>query len=278
MEFTSPARAYHEYLGPALFEPLAEEVLGVAAPGAGEAVLDVACGTGVLTRRLAAAVGSGGEVVGVDVNPMMVEVARSVPAPDGARIDYREGDGTALDLPSGTFDFVSCQQGLQFFPDRLRGVTEMRRVAADGARAVVACWCGLDRLPLFAALTEAEDENLRAFGVGATREDLTAPFSLGDADELHDLLERGGWVDVSVVERTVDARFSDPERFLERMEFAYAAVVPQFAEDPDVFRQYLAAIVRDTKEIVEAHRRGDHVVAPMYVNVATARAADGTAA
>jgi SAM-dependent methyltransferase len=266
----SPAQAYQDYFAPAIFEPLADRVLGVRAPAAGDRVLDVACGTGILTRRLAAAVGETGRAVGVDINPMMIEVAVAVTDP-GLGIAYRVGDGAALGLPTDELDAVYCQQGLQFFPDRAAGIAEMRRVLHDDGVAVVAVWQGLEAHPLYAALIDAEEPHLAALGVEVSRDELAAPFSLGDPDELTGLFRTAGFGDVSVVPVAIEARFADADRFVHRMEFAYAAVVPQFAADPTAFATYLEAIQRDTRDVVEAHRRGAQVVTTMHANVAVAR-------
>jgi ubiquinone/menaquinone biosynthesis C-methylase UbiE len=266
----TPAHAYQAYFGPAIFEPLADQVVACATPAPGDRVVDVACGTGILTRRLAAAAGAAGRVVGVDVNPGMIAVARELPAGPGAAVEYRHGDGTALDLPDASFDAVYCQQGLQFFPDRAAGAREMRRLVVAGGRAVVAAWRGLDHHPLYAALADAEEPHLTELGVEVTRAELEAPFSLGDADQLAGLLQDAGFGRVAIRSVSVEARFADADRFVERMEFAYAAVIPQFVEDADAFASYLDTIGRVTQGIVESHRRGDEVVVPMHAHVAIA--------
>jgi SAM-dependent methyltransferase len=268
----TPAEAYQEYFAPAIFEPLASELVGVAPPRAGDRVLDVACGTGVVTRRAAAIVGPTGRVVGVDINPGMVAVAQSQPGVDSVAIEYRQGDAQALDLPNGSYDVVYCQQGVQFLPDRAAGLREMRRVLRNGGRVAIAVWHGLDRHPLYAALTEAELPHLNRFGVEVTRGDLVAPFSLGDRDELAALLAGAGLRDIEIVSRTIEARFATPDRFVERLEYAYAAVVPVFAADPAAFADYLAAIDRETKSAVERCREGEWVVVPMHTHIAVARA------
>ncbi len=268
---TSPVQAYQEYFGPAIFEPLLAHLIELAAPRPGERAIDVACGTGIVTRALAERVGGEGSVVGVDLNPMMIELAGSLPAPDGAAIDWRQGDATALDLPDASFELACCQQGMQFFGDRAAGAAELRRVLVDGGRAVVAVWHDLAAHPLYAALAAAEEPHLSALGVEITREELTAPFSLGDADALRDLLAAARFSAVDVTSRTIEARFPDADRFVERMEYAYAAVIPRFAEDPEAFQSYLEAIGRDTREIVETYRDGDHVVVPMHAHIAVAR-------
>jgi SAM-dependent methyltransferase len=268
----NPAQAYQSYFGPAIFEPLAERVLAVAAPAAGERVIDVACGTGILTRPVAAHAGPDGRVVGVDINPAMIATARAIEPDEGsAPIDYRAGDGSALDEPSGAYDVAYCQQGLQFFPDPSAGAAELRRVVRDGGRAVVAVWQGIDRHPLFAALADAEEPHLAALGVSLSRAELIAPFSLGDPDELRGLLRDAGFADVRLTTQSIEARFADADRFVERLEYAYAAVVPAFAQDPAAFQGYLERIAADTRDVVETYRSGDHVVVPMHANVAVAR-------
>jgi ubiquinone/menaquinone biosynthesis C-methylase UbiE len=267
----TPAHAYQKYYVPAIFQPLTEQVFAVAAPERGDTVLDVASGTGIIARRAATVVGPAGRVVGVDISPGMVEVARSLPVPEGAgEIEWLQGDGMALDLPDNEFDFLYCQQGLQFFPDRAAGVREMRRVLDAGGRAVIATWRGVDRHPIFTAFADAEEPHLAVLGVKLSRAELEAPFSLGDPDELRSLLSEGGFSEVTITERPVTARFADADRFVDRMEFAYAALIPQFAEDPAAFDAYLKAIAEDTKDIVAEFRQGDDVIFPMHAIIAVA--------
>jgi SAM-dependent methyltransferase len=263
----SPAEAYHAYYGPAIVDPLSDRLLALAPPSVGDRVLDVACGTGILTRKLAHAAGSAGCVVGVDVNPKMVEVAQGL---GDTSINYRQGDGTALDLADDSFDALYCQQGLQFFPDPAAGAREMQRVLARGGRAVVACWRGLDAHPFFEALADAEQPHLVATGVQVDRAELIAPFTLGDREEFGGLFRNAGFSNVEIHEVPIDARFADADRFVEHMEYGYAAVVPQFAEDPAKFAAYLEAVNRETRDLVAAYRQGDEVVVPMRASVAVA--------
>lgn len=268
----TPAEAYQDYFGAAIFEPMARKLLAYAPPEAGDRVLDVACGTGIVARLAAAITGPTGHVTGVDINPGMIAVATTQPGPDGVPIEYVQDDALALALPDASYDVVYCQHGVQFFPDRPAGLREMRRVLRDGGRVAIAVWHGLDRHPLYAALTDAELPHLTAFGVKVTRADLVAPFSLGDRDLLASLLSDAGFRHVEIVTRSIDARFATPDHFVERLEYAYAAVVPQFAEDPDLFAQYLTHINEETRAIVQRHRDGAWVVVPMHSHVAVAHA------
>jgi ubiquinone/menaquinone biosynthesis C-methylase UbiE len=267
----NPARAYQDYYGPAIFEPLAGQVLARATPADGDHVLDVACGTGIVTRRAATAAGPRGRAVGVDISPVMLEVAGAIDPPAGsAPIDLLEGDGSALDLPDETFDLSYCQQGLQFFPDRPAAASEMRRVLRDGGRAVIAVWRSLDHHPLYEALAAAEQPHLAAIDPDLSSDGLTTPFSFGDPEALRRLLVDAGFARVEITGATIEARFSDADHFVERLEFAYTAVDPAFGTDPATFRDYVDAVAADTSDVVEEHRDGDHVVVPMHANVAVA--------
>jgi SAM-dependent methyltransferase len=263
------ADAYASFFGPAIFEPLAEVSVRFARPRPGERALDVACGTGILTRRLATAVGPGGHVDGVDINPDMITTATHTPAPPGASIEYCVGDAVTTPPPNPPYDLVSCQQGLQFMVDRVAAARQMRRALAPGARAVLTCWRGLDEHPFYAAVLQAELPHLAGLA-DVTEADLAAPFSLGAPDRLAAVLQDAGLTVDEMVTEEIAAVFPRAN-LVRRIEQAYAAVVPAFAADPDAFEAYLDAIDQATRPVVEAHRVGDQVVVPMRALVAVAR-------
>src|SRR4051794_35688658 len=124
---STPAEMYERYFVPAMFRPWARVLLEHAVPQAGERVLDVACGTGVVAREAAPLVGPLGQVVGVDMSSAMLAVASSLPVPAGAPISWQEGSALALPCEDGAFDIVLCQHGLPFFPQRAPAAREMRR-------------------------------------------------------------------------------------------------------------------------------------------------------
>src|SRR5262245_35646 len=123
---TNPAHTYESFFVPAIFVPCTRLLVEAAAPQRGERVVDIACGTGIVARTLAPLVGPNGKLPGVDISPAMLAVARTL-VPDGSSIDFRQGNGIALDLPDRSAELVTCQHGLQFFPDRLAGTRHMRR-------------------------------------------------------------------------------------------------------------------------------------------------------
>jgi ubiquinone/menaquinone biosynthesis C-methylase UbiE len=125
----------HYILGP--WAPLLVEAAGIVS---GESVLDVACGTGVVTRIAAERAGITGKVVGLDLNPEMIAVAETLPRPAGAKIEWLARSALDLGLVGGTFDAVLCQQGLQFFPDKLTALREMHRVLRRDGRLALSVW------------------------------------------------------------------------------------------------------------------------------------------
>ena len=118
---------YEHYFVPAMFLPWATILLRHAAHQARERVLDLGCGTGIVARQVDPLVGTEGQVVVLDMNKAMLDVARALPAPPGATIRRHEGNAMALPFPEGAFDVVLCQHGLQFFPDRA-GQGDFRRL------------------------------------------------------------------------------------------------------------------------------------------------------
>jgi SAM-dependent methyltransferase len=262
----SPAEIFDRYFGPALFAPWARVLLEHAAPEPADRVLDVACGTGTVAHQAAPLVGAGGKVVGVDVNPGMLAVARSKPVPDGARIEWLEQDAMALDLPDGAFDLVVCQQGLQFFPDRAAAASEMRRVVRDGGRVLLSVWQGLDVHPLYSALCISQARHL-----GVPLADVAAPWSLPDADEIRALLVGAGLRGVDVAARTLTVRFPSPEQFVYLTLSAGAAFLPEFDWNDEVLRTKLIDnVTRDIESVVREYTGGDVLEFPTSWHIAAA--------
>jgi len=177
---------YERYLVPSIFGPWARELVDLADPRPGERIVDVACGTGIVARLAAERI-KGGHVVGLDINPGMIAVARSI----GPNIEWYEGNALEMPLADASFDLVFCQQGLQFFPDRLASAREMRRVLAPGGRLALCCWRSIDDSPGFGALLVALEHHCPE-GAATMR----APFSLGDSEELRHLLSQVGFKEI----------------------------------------------------------------------------------
>lgn len=118
------AEVYESKFVPAIFGECAPHLVGFAEIGPGQAVLDVACGTGIVARTAAERVGPQGRVVGVDLNDPMLAVARRL-RPD---VDWRRADAATLPFDDASFDAVLCQAALMFFPEPEQALREMARV------------------------------------------------------------------------------------------------------------------------------------------------------
>ena len=147
------AAAFYERYVMLIMDPWVRRLVDVAMLQPDEHVLDVACGTGFVARLAAQRVGVKGRIVGIDLNPGMIEAARKTDAPTA--IDWRIGDAAALPFEDGGFDAVLCQQGLQFLPDRIQALREMRRVLRLGGRLAFTVWSAIDDTPYQAALADA---------------------------------------------------------------------------------------------------------------------------
>jgi len=238
------AEDYERYLVPAYFSPFAEALVAFAAPWPGEQVLDVACGTGVVTRLLAERVGPAGQVTGLDSNPSMLAVARD--HLDAPNVAWREASALSMPFVDGTFDLVTCQQGLQFFTDRAAGMAEMRRVLRPGGRLVLNVWCSVEHNPVFKLLGEALGHLL---GPEAAT---LPPFSLGDREALRRLGREAGFATVTV---RIDGRliqFPSPAELVRRLLLGGPTMLRALpADDADAHRRLVDEVTRTMAPYVD---------------------------
>jgi SAM-dependent methyltransferase len=197
---------YERYFVPAIGLPLATALVETALLRPGERVLDVACGTGVVARLAAQQVGAAGHVTGLDVNPGMLAVARSVSGP--AAIEWREGMAEDTQLPDAACDAALCQMGLQFFADKRAAVGELVRVLAPGGRLVANVPGPMPRVfeILQRGLADHVSPEIAKF--------MSIVFSLDDARELEELIAGPGFGEVSSSRAARVLRLPSPEDFL----------------------------------------------------------------
>ncbi len=256
-QFTNPSvpKAYEEFFVPRLFEPWAALLLDEAKLKKGQAVIDVATGPCTVARLAAPRLGPKGRIVATDISRPMLDIARAKRALAGAApIEYVESPAAPLAAPTGAFDVVLCQQGLQFFPDRPAALREMKRVLKPDGHAVIAVWAAIARNQIFAAFHAA----LRA----ATPPDLagliTAPFSWHSSAELKAAAEEAGFRKVRLLTRSLPMVM---EKGLEQAVQSFSATpvspgvaaLPQSIQDSFFarMRQELSALVVDGKVIGE---------------------------
>ena len=114
----SPAETYESFMVPYRFLPWAHELVARLHIDPGARLLDVACGTGIVARVAAKQTESQTKIVGIDMNPAMIDVARATASNEGVAIEWHVGNGSELPFSDGSFDIVTIQQALQFFPDQ----------------------------------------------------------------------------------------------------------------------------------------------------------------
>jgi ubiquinone/menaquinone biosynthesis C-methylase UbiE len=260
----NPAEIYDRHFVPQLMNPCADLLLHRVPPRSGERMLDIACGTGIVSRKAAPLVGPTGSIVGADISQAMLQVAESLPAPEGATISWQESNGIDLPYSDASFDLVLCQQGLQFMPDRQAAANEMRRVLVSGGRVGVAVWAGPEHQPFFGGMTEIINRHIDAPVAGL-------PLSLGSCDELRSLLEAAGFKDVSIEQVSFTSRVPSADTFVRLGVMGAASVLPEFGKMDDEAKSALVEVVQaDSAELLRAHLDGDGIAYSMAANIASA--------
>jgi ubiquinone/menaquinone biosynthesis C-methylase UbiE len=243
-------------LGP--WAPLLVETARLAV---GERVLDVACGTGVVARAAAERVGRGGRVVGIDLNPGMIAVAQSLPAIDGAPIEWLERSALDLGLEDASFNVVLCQQGLQFFPDKAVALREMHRVLAGNGRLALSVWnnVGIYNTAVSGALAQFVGSDVAA-RFNASRKTPTA-------DELRRLVTEAGFSDVEVSISRINVHLPRIDKFVVDHLAATPVATAVAAADAEARKQVGASVM----EQLLSYADGDGITYPEETYVLTAQ-------
>ena len=255
------AEMYECYVVPYLLGPWTPALVALAALQPGEHVLDVACGTGVVARLAAQKVRNTGQVTGLDLNPGMLAVARTLPPPTGAPITWVESSAVAMPLADATYDVVLCQQGVQFFSDKLGALREMHRVLRPGGRLVLSVWKQANPYSMAVRAAVA-----RYIGTEAAAR-MQAATSLGNAEALlRHLMIDAGFHDVHIRPYVMTIRLPPVEAFVLR-QLASMPIADAVATLSEEARR---ALVRDVRMAMHSFVDGDGVVFPSEANLVTA--------
>jgi ubiquinone/menaquinone biosynthesis C-methylase UbiE len=263
----SAPEVYERELVPAVFGLWAPILVDLARPRPGEHVLDVACGTGIVARMAAARVGPTGSVVGVDLNPGMLSVARSVASTDvrsGGPLHWQEASADKLPFSDGSFDVLYCQLGLQFFADRAAALREMHRVLDAEGRLALMVWQGIHESPGFAALAEALEQHVGQAAATIMR----APFGLSNSDELAALVRTAGFQGIAIQQRGGTVRFPSVEGFV----LSYVSGSPLAGPVLQANDAARDALIADVRNALGKYTSKTELAFPIAAHLLTARA------
>jgi SAM-dependent methyltransferase len=200
---------YERYLVPLIFEPYARDLASRVAERPPTRVLEIAAGTGVVTRALASTLPAATAIVATDLNPPMIEHAAAVGT--ARPVEWRQADAMKLPFEAGTFDAVVCQFGAMFFPDKPAAFAEARRVLRKGGVFFFSAW---DRIEDNEFADVAGDALAALFPQDPPRFMARTPHGYHDKDVIARDLARGGFAKrpeiVTLAERSRAPSPKDP--------------------------------------------------------------------
>ena len=196
---------YDRFLVPLIFEPYAVDLAGRVAMAGPRDVLETAAGTGVLTRALASRLAPSTRIVATDLNQPMLDQASRRQA--GGATEWQQADALALPFGDGSFDVVACQFGAMFFPDKVQGYREARRVLRPDGRFLFNVWDRIEQNEFADVVTEAL---ARMFPGDPPRFMARTPHGHHDVDRIRDDLRAAGFADISVDAVEARSRASSP--------------------------------------------------------------------
>jgi ubiquinone/menaquinone biosynthesis C-methylase UbiE len=245
------AAAHYERSWQRQLEPAQREVIALAGIVPGDRVLDIACGTGLVTFAAAEAVGAGGTVVGVDVSDEMVKLARARAQIQGDDcVRFERMDAGELTLPTASFDVALCALGLMYVPDASAAVREMARVLVPGGRAVAAVWGNRSRCG-WADIFPIVDARVRS-------EVCPLFFSLGTADRLSAVFREAGLTGVRAEKIDTRLEWASGDAACHAA-FVGGPVALAYSRFDDNTRH---AVHREYLESIEAWRDGERYLVP----------------
>lgn len=221
--------------------------INAAAPVMGERVLDVGCGAGASSLDLAARVGAGGHVLGVDIYEALIARARAL-APQDTPAQFQMADASSTEFPEGAFDILFSRFGVMFFDDPTAAFAHMRRALKPGARVAFVCWRGM-----------AENDWVRLpMGVikgilppmAPPHPEAPGAFSFGDPARVERVLTAAGFTDIAIAPFDASIPFGEGETRDAALDEAVAMTLEvgplarAFADQTDDIRARASAAVR----------------------------------
>ena len=203
-------------------------------------VLEIACGTGVVTRRLRQSLPAGATLVATDLNEPMIDYARSVV--DASGISWQQADAQALPFPDGSFDLVVCQFGFMFLPDKVQGFREARRVLAADGVLLANVWNSLEANPpaqvIHTTVTELFPADPPTF--------MHTPYGYHDPDRIRRDMTLAGWETIQLETVRVQSRGPSAEDFARGFAFGSPLtheLVERAADPHEIMRMFERGLI-----------------------------------
>jgi ubiquinone/menaquinone biosynthesis C-methylase UbiE len=224
------AENYDFYLGPILFEPYAQYLASKIEINGVRSVLEIACGTGRVTRHIRKALPEHIKLLATDISNDMLNVAKRELDSDG--IYFQTEDAQNLSFPDNSFDLVICQFGMMFLPDKKKGFNEIFRVLKPGGKFMFFTWDNTLNMPLFKLLINDhilpyfEDEDSTRFFV---------PFSLYDSQQLKGFMGNAGFKNSTTDNVVLGSGSADAKNITDGLFRKHPLGKEIIAKDPSVF-------------------------------------------
>lgn len=187
----SAAKHYEKYSGPVFFEPYALEVAGRIIPSAVKVALEIACGTGRVTRQLRRALPPASTLIATDLSLDMLQVAKEELA--GLAIEWQVADAQELHFEDNSIDLIVCCFGYQFVPDKVKAFSEAFRILRPGGTLLFTTW---DHLELNGA-TYIHRMVIKKF-LGELPDSYMVSFRMNDDDQIKSWLVQSGFTDIDI--------------------------------------------------------------------------------
>jgi SAM-dependent methyltransferase len=213
--FVGDIPAKYDYgLGPHLFADYGADLARRVAAAKPRRVLEIAAGTGVVTRLLRDALPPSTHLLASDLNWPMLAIAREK-FTDAEQVEFHQADATALPFTDGAFDAVVCQFGLMFFPDKAEAHREAFRVLGPNGRYYFNVWDSFE----FNSFARITHEAIGRFFDGDPPAFFTVPFGYYRIDAIKTALIQSGFADISINVVRIDKTVEDLRRFTEGLVF-----------------------------------------------------------
>jgi ubiquinone/menaquinone biosynthesis C-methylase UbiE len=258
---TKAAEGYETQKVPSLFGPLARATVETVSLPESAHIIDIACGTGIITKVVAERLTGEGRIVGTDLNPAMIEVAARTMPETKHKVEWFACDVTELPFEDGEFDLAFCQQGLQFFPDKPKALAEIRRVLRPNGTLYLTCWRTVS--PFFQKVSDSLQQRVNE----KTAKQALGPYAFRDGDLIASLLKEAGFGIADVSSLIIDRHLAP----------AHDAIRKEILAQPfekallDSGTATIDAIVADVETALESYRDGETITVPQEVSLFQAK-------